>query len=137
MMHWANQYIGRPWEAGAQGPGSFDCYGFFRHVMREHYGVDVQHVDVDANSFRSSVKAFGDGGKFEGWRQVDAPDDGDAVLMSQARNPSHIGVWIKDHKLSINGALHCVQGAGVIYSTPQALRLDRWSQTFWRFEAWA
>jgi|LakMenEpi03Aug12_release.lakeMendotaPanAssembly.Ray.scaffolds.fasta_scaffold08531_13 hypothetical protein len=138
MIHWASQYIGKPWESGAQGPDAFDCYGFFRHVQREHFGIEVQIVNVDAGSIAATVRAFDDKGRFDGWRQVDEPADGDAVLMSQARHPSHIGVWIIDRALGINGALHCVEGAGVIYSTPQALRHDGWGkQTFWRNEKWA
>ena len=58
MTHFANKYIGRPWVAGAQGPDSFDCWGFARWVLKHEYGVDVPPVNVNPDNLRSVLTAF-------------------------------------------------------------------------------
>ena len=54
MPHFANKYIGRPWVAGAQGPDSFDCWGFVRYVLKHEYGHDVPQV----YSLNSSLNGY-------------------------------------------------------------------------------
>lgn len=112
MSHWAATYIGQPWVAGAN-----DCWSFARRVWRERFGIVVPAVDVDANNRLLCARAFADHGHEErqNWRQVDVPQDGDAVLMAAGRRPSHVGVWVN------GGILHCIMGAGVIWSSLSAL----------------
>ncbi len=40
-QHWANQYIGLPWLAGARRPDAYDCWGLFLAVQRCHFARDL------------------------------------------------------------------------------------------------
>lgn len=109
-MSLAKQYIGQPWEAG------HDCWAFFRRVQRERFGRDVPVIDVDAFDTRACVKAFVGDDERQRWELVDQPLDGDGVLMSQSRQPTHVGVWVD------GGVLHCVRNTGVVFSTLRSLK---------------
>lgn len=126
IVDW-NQYIGLPWESGAQGPEAFDCWSFFRAIQRLHFKRDLPVISVDANNIRTVISAFQETSEYSSWEQVerfDQLENGDAVLMSQSRFPSHVGAWID---VDGGGVIHCVHGSGVIFSTPTTLTRDGWS----------
>ena len=56
MTHFALKYIGRPWIAGAQGPDSFDCWGFVRYVLLHEFGHDVPPVNINPNNLRDVLQ---------------------------------------------------------------------------------
>lgn len=58
--HWAAEYIGRPWHAGARGPQAFDCWGLFLAIQRDHFGRDLPEIPVDANDLRTVLTTFRD-----------------------------------------------------------------------------
>ena len=118
-MNWAADYIGIPWEAGAQGPDAFDCWAFFRHVQREHFGIAVPVVIAADHDDPSRLAAlFMEHEERGHWLRVNPPLPGDGVLI---RKPLHIGVWLP---LDGGGVLHCVRGAGVIYTRDAAWPLS-------------
>lgn len=123
--HWATDYIGLPWVAEKR-----DCWAFFRAIQADHYGIVVPVIDVDAMDLHAVARAFRDHDERASWAEVSEPQDGDAVLMAHARYPSHVGVWI-----DVDGGrvLHCQQGAGVVCSSREALRLSGWGRvSFYR-----
>ncbi len=124
-MHWAVEYIGRPWVNGAQGPDSFDCWSFFRFIQREKFGIDVPAVDIDADHLRSVLTAFSSHDELKMWNPVNLPGEGDAVLMRHSKHPSHIGLYIN---VDGGGVLHCVRGEGVVFSTLTSLKLTGWGR---------
>lgn len=132
--HWAIQYIGLPWEAGAAGPDAFDCWGFLAHVYRVHYGIVLAPVDQSvADSYRATAAAMRDERKAQAnhWDRIEPPQDGDAVLLAHSRHPTHVGVWLA---VDGGGVLHCVNGAGVVFSTIAALRAAGWGRVeFYRY----
>ena len=81
MMHWATDLIGRPWVAGARGPDSFDCWGLFLAIQREHFGRDLPEIPVDANDLRTVMTTFRDHPERQRWMTVPQPAEGDAVLL--------------------------------------------------------
>lgn len=107
-MHWAMQYLGQPWVSGTN-----DCFAFFRRVQRVHFARDVPFYNVDADDLRDTLRAFDVNPERGNWVETQVPEDGDAVLMSQNRRPSHVGLWLD---LNGGGVLHCVKGSGVIFS---------------------
>lgn len=117
-MTWA-QYIGIPWEAGAQGPDAYDCWSFFRHVQRVHFDREVPAI-VAADYDDPAVLA----GLFRGheerarWHQAPQPMHGCAVMVHR---PLHVGVWLDADG---GGVLHCVRGAGVVFTRDAAWRLS-------------
>ncbi len=120
MTHWAVQYIGIPWENGAQGPESFDCWAFVRHIQREHFSVEVPPINVDASQLSAVVRAFTRHPELIHWQRVQTPQDGDCVLLSSNRFPAHVGVWVS------GAVLHCKKGPGVVHQTPAELSLSGW-----------
>ena len=94
MPHFANKYIGLPWVAGAEGPDSFDCWGFVRFVLLHEYGHNVPPVNVNPDNLRDVLHAFRADLAFQVFDEVKIPQDGDVVLMRQAKNPVHAGLWL-------------------------------------------
>ena len=107
----ASQYVGIPWEAGAQGPQAFDCMAFFGHVQRQHFGIEVpQIIAPDYDDPAVLVDLFSHHEERSRWVKVDKPEHGCAVLIHR---PMHIGVWLDADG---GGVLHCVRGAGVVFT---------------------
>lgn len=122
-MHFANKYIGRQWVAGAQGPDSFDCWGFVRYALKHEYGYDVPQVNVNPECLRDVLHAFRTDLAFQAFVEVEKPQDGDVVLMRQAKNPVHCGLWLE---IDGGGVLHCVRESGVVFQNIRSLNLSGW-----------
>lgn len=123
MTHWTASYIGKPWANGAAGPHAYDCWGLVRAIYASRYGVTLDAVNVDANQPLAVRHVFLDSAVYAGWQNVipSALQEGDVVLLSQARHPHHVGIWI-------DGALlHSVEGHGVCRQNRQSLRLHGWN----------
>lgn len=97
---WIAQYLGLQWKEGSYGPYKYDCWNFFRHIMRNHFGIDICSLKLKER---------------RRWREVSKPKDGDAVICK----PLHIGTYLSH---SGGGVLHCVKGSGVIFT-----RMSNWS----------
>ena len=123
MTHFANKYIGLPYVAGAQGAESFDCWSFVRYVLKHEYGLDVPPVNINPNNLRDVLHAFKDDLAFQAFEEIPQPYDGDVVLMRQAKNPVHAGLWID---VDGGGVLHCVCGSGVVSQNIQSLNACGW-----------
>lgn len=124
-MHWAAQYIGRPWVSGGVGPNEFDCWGFVRHIKRVHEGIDLPIIAVDATSPRAVAKAFREHPELQRYEIHDKePIPGDVVLMKHSKHPTHCGVWIDANG---GGVLHCAQGMGVVFQKLHSLHAAGWA----------
>lgn len=124
-------YIGTPWEAGAQGPDAYDCMGFFRMLQGRYFGIDVPKIIApDYNDPRVLVDLFGSHPERKRWPQIERPVHGCAVIV---RSPLHIGTWLN---IDGGGVLHCVRGIGVIFTTDSAWPLSGFGRReFFRLEA--
>ncbi len=122
--HWSLNYLGAPWENGASGPGAYDCFGLVRAVYADRHGVEIPIVDVDAHAPLAVRHAMAEAAPYAGWRvvELDALEEGDVIVMSQARHPHHVGLW-----LAAGGVLHSVEGAGVVYQNRQSLHRHGWN----------
>lgn len=119
-MSWAARHIGIPWEAGAQGPDAYDCWAFFRMVQREHFGRQVPVILApdydDPTALAGLFRSHEENGR---WQPVtDKPRHGDAVIIHK---PLHVGIWLDADG---GGVLHCVRGAGVIFTHDAAWRVS-------------
>lgn len=119
-MHWVTQYVGWPYERCAQGPDLWDCWSFVRHVQKERYGREVPFMASPA-SWGSVARAIPEWAAQFGWKSTDAPRDGDAVILSRMKDPTHIGVWIGDLK----AVLHCPEGGSVLHDA-RHLAASQW-----------
>jgi len=128
--HWANAYIGEDWA-----PEVNDCWGFCRRVWRQQFGLHVPVIGVDTENMLAVSHAFRDHAERTRWYEIVEPREGDAVLMAHWRHPSHVGIWIDADG---GGVLHCQKGAGVVFTTRQALARSGWGTLrFYRREAMA
>ncbi|WP_054006392.1 hypothetical protein [Cypionkella psychrotolerans] len=110
--HWASTYIGRPWSR------SFTCWHFCALVWQERFGITVPLVDIDGADPRATRRELSNSAERRGWIEVSVPDEGDGVMMAKGALPCHVGIW-----LCLGGVLHCVEGAGAIF-TPAARLAD-------------
>ena len=125
-MHWASRYIGLPWQAAAEGPCAFNCWSFVRHIQRRHFGRFLPEIP-NPDDLLSLARAFRDHPERRRWDLVMTPEDGDCVLLRQARYPVHVGVWLDvDAKGNERGVLHCSRDSGVVFQRPHALALNGW-----------
>lgn len=133
--HWAARYIGKPWVLGTSGPDSYDCWGLVRAVMAEQFKIDVPAIIIPDCAglavVREAMVQFQHHPELQRWRTAEVPREGDGVQMSAAINPWHVGIWVDADG---GGVLHCLEGAGVIFTKPVALRVAGWRRlSYWRF----
>ena len=109
------QYIGLPYERGAQGPDRYDCGGLVREVQTRHMGIPMPEVIApDYDDGLAMVGLIRTQAEAQGWQAVSAPPKhGDIVVI---RRPYHVGVWLD---IDGGGVLHATRAAGVIW-TPDA-----------------
>jgi cell wall-associated NlpC family hydrolase len=125
--HWAAAYIGKPWTAGGDGPGAYDCLGLVRGVYRERCAMDIPRVHVDAHSLLSCARAFLDYGSTRAhFERVATPADLDILQLSHGSAPHHVGIWLD---IDGGGLLSALEGVGVVFQSRAALRAGGWNIT--------
>lgn len=129
MSHWAEQYMQRcRWVSGGNGPRDFNCWGFVRHIQRQHYDREIPVVDVERLSM-PCLRRIVETACVGVWARVDTPKDGDIVLMPRP-GELHVGNWLD---LAGGRVLHCARGLDVVAQAPAALAVDGWPRLeFWR-----
>lgn len=117
----ANRYIGKGWRFGARGPDEYDCWGLLLHVQRTYFGVDIEDVplgdaarDLFAKNMESGV-----------WQALQEPIHGAGILMRGGDDP-HVGIYLD---VDGGGALHSMEGHGVIWSPNNKLRVQGFSRS--------
>lgn len=123
MKHWATDYIGIPWSKCGRGPESYDCLGFFAHIQRTQFDVQIS-IDTSPQTLTDTIVLINDVHERMSWEPVSRPIEGDAVLMARSRVPVHIGTWISAN--NTHGVLHCAQPIGVVFQTLSGLRSGGW-----------
>lgn len=132
MSHWANDYIGLPWESGAQGPDAYDCWALVRQVQRAHYGRELPIIQVDAHDQAAVRAAFAGHPERARWRRVESPQDGDCVQALKGNDIDHVGVYLD---LDGGRVLHAAQRIGVICTALPVLKRMGWCPVeFYRFK---
>ncbi|WP_426033343.1 hypothetical protein [Cypionkella sp. TWP1-2-1b2] len=108
--HWASAYIGTEWARGA------NCWHFCARVWAEHFGITVPLIEIDGADPRAARHALDHSGERQGWAAMSDPAERDGVMMAQGARPCHVGIW-----LNLGGVLHCIEGAGAIYTPVERL----------------
>jgi len=93
--------IGRPWQAGAEGPLAFDCRGLVLHVLREHFNLPPPRLMQTP----AGAIAIADRDAWRPQHRRDAPRAGDILLCYSATGP-HVGIFVSYCGL---GVLHSVE----------------------------
>ena len=123
MTHWAFSYIGKPWKSSCDGPEAFNCWGLVLDVYRRFYGKTLEIIPVPENNLKALIKTVEAHPERQRWEATSIPKEGDVALMRQSRYPTHVGLWVE---VDGGGILHCIQGAGVVFQSLQALELIGW-----------
>ena len=133
MIKWVASYIGTPWLLGGETiEGGMDCWTLFRHVQREHYGIDVPVFNIEHYSVLSVMNSLRLIKSQEAWQQVACANDGDGVLLGHGHTPHHVGVYIEQE--GTKGLLHTQQGIGCIFTTFVNLIHTKWNVlSYYRF----
>lgn len=121
--HWTEQYLGLPYVQGGDGPAGYNCWGFFRFVQKDHFGILVPEISEPENLPRLLRKVPAAAAEL-GWAQTVAPRSGDAVLMAHHTHPSHCGIYVDD--VAGGAILHCVSGPGSVLHTLRHLAVADW-----------
>ena len=114
MLHWSERYIGLPYVLGES-----DCGHMAAGILREVFGKTIpERAAVEREVSRlGRVHQMSD--VVESFcLPVDAPEEGDLVLMLCRGRPSHIGVYCR-----VNGrgcVLHAMENAGMTVLHPIA-----------------
>lgn len=117
-MHWAEAYLGQPWQRGGLGPDAWDCWGFLRHIQKTHYGIILPEVQMDFYNLRTVIHTINRHPERDNWVALARPADGAVALIGYGSNASHVGVYLD---IDGGGVLHCQQHAGVIFSRASSL----------------
>lgn len=119
MSHWATQYIGKAWVRGAQGPDTFDCWGFVRYILSRHFNISVPELDIPDSQHEAS-KLMLNSPELQNWTQVQYMAEGYVVMMARRKVPLHIGLCIRANGQL--GILHCAEPAGVLFQSLHGLQ---------------
>lgn len=123
MTHWAESYYAHTWSADGEGPDTWNCWTFVKHLLSTHYGVDPSDFDVDVSNIYDCARNTREGMTRPEWTQIKEPRDGCVVVMGQGLQPTHVGLWVGDHA---GVTLHCQRGIGVSTATRSKLAVSGW-----------
>lgn len=125
------KYVGTPWLSGGDDMSGFNCWNFVRHIQREHFGREMPQVRIDETRPMAFLRHLRLHPERKNWRQTAIPEEGDIVEMGIGRDVTHIGVWVRE--TDGGGILHCVQGAGVVFSNVFVVGADWPLLKYWRW----
>jgi hypothetical protein len=124
--------IGKPWQANAKGPDSYDCWHLATHVQKELFHRNAPHIQVpEVPTWPWMISQFRFHPELRNWKEIPNNQtllydglDGAIVLMARHSNPAHCGVL-----LAKEGAiLHCDQRSGVVFQEPMDLKMEGWAK---------
>ena len=129
MTHWAEKYIGQPYNRG-----DADCAHTLAKIRKEVFGLDVP-TDIEVERKASRLGRLGQLVDLvaEYGEPTDNPQEGDAVLMLWKNRHSHIGAYC-----IVNGepcVLHAMESAGMVV-LHRIRELDRVFMSVEGYYAW-
>lgn len=121
--HDVNSLIDLPYEAGAFGPDSFNCWGLLYYVQRHYFKTNMPIAPIGDSQ---ACKELFDKKIYSGdWAKVERPEHGCGALMRGGEEP-HVGIYLD---LDAGGILHAMEGAGVIWTPIRRLRALNFGRT--------
>lgn len=126
QSHWSDTYRGAKWAEDA------NCFDWFRRISREQFGRDIPAPppgSVNCDRLTLSAARLMAGNILDLFHGVptDAPVEGDAVLLTRANHPHHIGmVVLPGGRFHV---LHVLDGAGLVMSSRLHLVTNGWRIT--------
>jgi cell wall-associated NlpC family hydrolase len=130
---WASAYLGIPYDAQGESRSGANCWGFFRLVQREVFGLNIPALGISGDDIKALLDAFHNPQHPERahWRALPLAQarSGDALLCERRIGwPDHIGI-----ALGAGRVLHCIRGIGSVIEPIERLQRHRWQHTYaWR-----
>lgn len=118
-MHWSAAYVGLPYEPGARGPDTFDCWGLVCLVYEREYDIQLP-VLPGIQTLPETCKEINRQSKQQEWEPIQSPEEGCVVLLGQRRVPHHVGVFIAADGGKL---LHSLAGSGTVAEPMRNLRI--------------
>lgn len=119
----AGELVGIPYENGAYGPNSFNCWGLLYYVQKEYFNVKMPRAPLgNADQCRLMFDTRINSGQ---WTSVEVPRHGDGALLRGGDEP-HVGIYLD---FDGGGILHALEGVGVIFTTLDQLRTLGFART--------
>ena len=88
------QALGKPWQVGARGPHSFDCWGFIAHVMQST-GVKVPDFQYEGKA-EDRASLFDTGTALavaQGFKRVPEKTPYSIVLLGKGGKITHVAIY--------------------------------------------
>ena len=114
------RYIGIPYASKGRGFDGCDCWGLVHLFYHDELGINLPRYDeayTDAAELAETKRAVEEGRS--GWKRVETPKLGDAVLIRIRGEPVHVGVYVGDGLM-----LHVRKGTNA--------NLQKLSAPFWK-----
>lgn len=115
--------MGKAWEAGANGPDKFDCWGWSQALERECFGRVVEDILEPPTKTRDLIEFVKNHAARKHWAEVPTPIHGGLVELAHNNRPFHIGVFLD---IDGGGISHAAPGVGVTFDTLLALKASGW-----------
>lgn len=123
-----DSYVGIPWCDGGRTRAGVDCWGLFRLVYSEVFGIELaSYSDQYTTALdKTVIRELVNGGK-DRWERVDQPNPGDGILLNIA-NRVHIGIAIGSGYM-----LHIEKGSGSIIESYNSLKMQNALEGYYRY----
>jgi cell wall-associated NlpC family hydrolase len=132
LISFVSRHMGFPYVAGANGPDSFDCWGWAQTLQREGFGRHIEAITEPPTTARELMEFVKNHAARTHWEEVPTPVHGGLVEMAHNSRPFHIGVYLD---IDGGGITHSVPNIGVTFDSILTLRATGWRKfTFhdWR-----
>ncbi len=92
-LHWATKYIGKRWST------DWHCWTLVSDAYQDALGIELpwypsawpNNLKQGLSTIRGVVQ-----GTSETWREVETPQEFDAVAMATGKTFTHVGIWTED-----------------------------------------
>jgi hypothetical protein len=130
MADWFEKYIGKPWEAKARPPDSYNCGELVKSVYRDIFHIEEMAIGANPNVLSECVKSFQ--ARLYGLRPLlenEQRREFDVVFMARSRYEDHCGLAAKTKDGLL--IIHCLQSCGVVMESPHEVLGWGFSKLIW------
>jgi len=117
------QLIGKPYEPGAQGPDSYDCWGLAKKVQKTLFNREMPSIKDPPTNLKTLIRFVKNHEARGQWIKSDGPKHGQLVELAHGKNPFHIGVYLD---IDGGGLIHSVNPLGVCFDRLATLEAAGW-----------
>lgn len=101
-----DKYISIPYKDNGRGVEGLDCYGLVWKILKEVFNKEIPKLDGVYTG--DSVNALKKHRALVPAEQVEAPVDGDIVLIYVKGRPAHVGIYLGGKVLHTTSLRGCV-----------------------------